>query len=80
MAPKAVPAVDFSRAHLPSTLKYDRPRVMQQNHPVSGAETPDTTAMPRTVWRRPQLLADDVSSSTMFNPAGFNDDTLYGIS
>ncbi|WP_296713603.1 hypothetical protein [Tistrella sp.] len=53
---------------------------MQQNHPVSGAETSDTTAMPRTVWRRPQLLADDVSSSTMFNPAGFNDDTLYGIS
>lgn len=53
---------------------------MQQNHPVSGARTSETTAMQRAVWRRPQLLTDGVSSSTMFSPAGFNDDTVYGIS
>ncbi|WP_197465047.1 hypothetical protein PJ900_04800 (plasmid) [Tistrella mobilis] len=41
---------------------------MQQSHPVSGAETSDTTAMPRAVWRRPQLTIDDLPSSTLFAP------------
>ncbi|WP_371998874.1 hypothetical protein P7L68_02635 (plasmid) [Tistrella mobilis] len=46
---------------------------MQQNHPVSGAETSDTTAMPRAVWRRPQLMIDDLPSSTLAAPASTED-------
>ncbi|WP_372094978.1 hypothetical protein [Tistrella mobilis] len=77
MAPNAVPAVDFCRVHLPSALKYDRPRTMQQNHPVSDAEKPDTTAMPRTVWRRPQLTIDDLPSSTLVAPASTDDGGVF---
>ncbi|WP_187297863.1 hypothetical protein [Tistrella mobilis] len=53
---------------------------MQQNHPVSGAETSDTNAMHRTVWQRPQLQTDDVSLSTMFNIATNGTDSVYQIS
>lgn len=53
---------------------------MQQNHLVSGAGTSETTAMQRTVWQRPQLQTDDVSSSTMFNIATNGTDSVYQIS
>ena len=46
---------------------------MQQNHPVFGAGTSDTTAMPRAVWQRPQLLTDDLPSSTLAAPASTDD-------
>lgn len=46
---------------------------MQQHHPVSGAGKPDTTAMPRAVWRRPQLTIDDLPSSTLVAPASTED-------
>lgn len=46
---------------------------MQQNHPVSGARTSETTAMQRAVWQRRQLTIDDLPSSTLAAPVSTDD-------
>lgn len=46
---------------------------MQLNNPVSDTRTSETTAMPRAVWQRPQMMIDDLPSSTLAAPYSTDD-------